>query len=238
MRADELYKFSDGTLNDVRFALHDIAVGIRMEYLPMRKWSNLDKKRARVMVRDIDKQLYQRRLMRNLENQNQRDLPTDILLDSVVVLRYEKRSKSENKGIVLTEMQQGTSHEVSIVKTSNNLRVLRIILVILPEHQSGTKVFTMTMEILLEPTSNKLMIGRSSRIRRLYKDGCGDFRYSDTVRPSESDEVLKLKNLKKDVLLLKFSSKSLKKSMSMSVQKSQVHKMEKITRWRKEIMLG
>ncbi|GJS29157.1 hypothetical protein Tco_0489777 [Tanacetum coccineum] len=35
-------------------------------------------------------------------------------------------------------------------------RVLRIILVILLEHQSDTKVFTMTMEILLEPTSNKL----------------------------------------------------------------------------------
>ncbi|GJS96602.1 hypothetical protein Tco_0803570 [Tanacetum coccineum] len=67
MRTDELYKFSDGTLNDVRTALHDIAAGIRMEYLPMRKWSNLDKKRARVMVQDIDKQLYQRRLMRNLE---------------------------------------------------------------------------------------------------------------------------------------------------------------------------
>nr|GEY36339.1 hypothetical protein [Tanacetum cinerariifolium] len=51
-------QFSDGTLNDVRYALHDIAAGIRIEYLPMRKWSNLDKKRARVMVQDIDKQLY------------------------------------------------------------------------------------------------------------------------------------------------------------------------------------
>ncbi|GKF82140.1 hypothetical protein Tco_0243796, partial [Tanacetum coccineum] len=48
MRADELHKFSDGTLNDVQSALHDIAAGIRMEYLPMRKWSNLAKKRARV----------------------------------------------------------------------------------------------------------------------------------------------------------------------------------------------
>ncbi|GKE92290.1 hypothetical protein Tco_1573385 [Tanacetum coccineum] len=67
MRADELYKFSDGTLNDVRSDLHEIVARIRMEYLPMRKWSNLDKKRARVMVQDIDKQLYERRLMRNLE---------------------------------------------------------------------------------------------------------------------------------------------------------------------------
>ncbi|GJU26860.1 hypothetical protein Tco_1165481, partial [Tanacetum coccineum] len=67
MRADELHKFSDGTLDDVRSALNDIAKGIRMKYLPMRKWSNLDKKRARVMVQDIDKQLYQMRLMQNLD---------------------------------------------------------------------------------------------------------------------------------------------------------------------------
>ncbi|GKA44696.1 hypothetical protein Tco_0737492 [Tanacetum coccineum] len=67
MRADELHKFSDGTLNDVQTALHDIAKGIRMEYLPKRKWSGLDKRRARVMIQDIEKQLFQRRLMRNLE---------------------------------------------------------------------------------------------------------------------------------------------------------------------------
>ncbi|GJV50229.1 hypothetical protein Tco_1440441 [Tanacetum coccineum] len=67
MRADELHKFSDGTLNDVRTALHDIASGIRMEYLPKRKWSGLDKRMASVMIQDIDKQLFQRRLIRNLE---------------------------------------------------------------------------------------------------------------------------------------------------------------------------
>ncbi|GJT68263.1 hypothetical protein Tco_1019743 [Tanacetum coccineum] len=50
IRADELNKFSDGTLNNVRTALHDIASGIRMEYLPKRKWSGLDKRSARVMV--------------------------------------------------------------------------------------------------------------------------------------------------------------------------------------------
>ncbi|GJY03848.1 hypothetical protein Tco_0369788 [Tanacetum coccineum] len=36
-------------------------------------------------------------------------------------------------------------------------RVLRIILVIVPEHPSDTYVLTMKMEILLEPTSNKLL---------------------------------------------------------------------------------
>ncbi|GKC84222.1 hypothetical protein Tco_1139939 [Tanacetum coccineum] len=67
MRTDELHKFSDGTLNDVRIALHDIASGIRIEYLPKRKWSGLDKRRACVMIHDIEKQLFQRRLMWNLE---------------------------------------------------------------------------------------------------------------------------------------------------------------------------
>nr|GEV15944.1 hypothetical protein [Tanacetum cinerariifolium] len=37
-------------------------------------------------------------------------------------------------------------------------RVLRIILEILPEHPSDTYVFTVKMEILLEPTSNKLLV--------------------------------------------------------------------------------
>ncbi|GJT24540.1 hypothetical protein Tco_0894477 [Tanacetum coccineum] len=67
MLADELHKFSDGMLDDVRSALNDIDKGIRMEYLLKRKWSGLDKRRAWVMIQDIDKQLYERRLMRNLE---------------------------------------------------------------------------------------------------------------------------------------------------------------------------
>ncbi|GJU02063.1 hypothetical protein Tco_1112401 [Tanacetum coccineum] len=64
-----------------------------------------------LQIADMDKMTFQ----------NRRDLPRDIPLDSVVVLRYEKRSKSENKGKVPTEMelvleqtQQGTSYEVSV----------------------------------------------------------------------------------------------------------------------------
>nr|GEW57905.1 hypothetical protein [Tanacetum cinerariifolium] len=43
MRSDELYKFSDGTLTSIRSALHDIASNQRMDYLPKRRWSNLDR---------------------------------------------------------------------------------------------------------------------------------------------------------------------------------------------------
>ncbi|GKG40911.1 hypothetical protein Tco_0470123, partial [Tanacetum coccineum] len=44
MRSDELYKFCDGTLKSVRTILYDIASRLRMDYLPKRRWSKLDKR--------------------------------------------------------------------------------------------------------------------------------------------------------------------------------------------------
>ncbi|GKA12188.1 hypothetical protein Tco_0691734 [Tanacetum coccineum] len=67
IRTDKLHKFNDGTLNHVRTALNDIATGIQMEYLPKRRWTNQDKRRARVMINAIDGKLRDRRLMRSLE---------------------------------------------------------------------------------------------------------------------------------------------------------------------------
>ncbi|GJT45176.1 hypothetical protein Tco_0953891 [Tanacetum coccineum] len=65
-------------------------------------------------------------------------------------------------------------HLILTQDSSNNLRVLRIIHVILPEHQSDTKVFTMTMEILPEPTSNKL---------------CGSGYQQKDRKPSQNDKT-------------------------------------------------
>ncbi|GKB56163.1 hypothetical protein Tco_0912349, partial [Tanacetum coccineum] len=45
----------------------DITKNIRMEYLPKRRWSALEKKRASIMIKAIDKQLKERRLTRSLE---------------------------------------------------------------------------------------------------------------------------------------------------------------------------
>ncbi|GJZ13118.1 hypothetical protein Tco_0548348 [Tanacetum coccineum] len=45
MCIDELHKFSDDTLNDVRSALSDILKQIRMEYLPETVWRKVDKER-------------------------------------------------------------------------------------------------------------------------------------------------------------------------------------------------
>ncbi|GJX96476.1 hypothetical protein Tco_0352274 [Tanacetum coccineum] len=67
MRSDELYKFSDGTLTRLLTLLEDITKNIDMTYLPKRRWSNLEKKRAYFMIKDINKLLKERRMMRSLE---------------------------------------------------------------------------------------------------------------------------------------------------------------------------
>ncbi|GJZ77691.1 hypothetical protein Tco_0642363 [Tanacetum coccineum] len=67
MRSDKLYKFCNGMLSSVRSVLHDIASNLEMDYLAKRHWSNLEMKRSRIMVKAIDKLLFERRLMLNLE---------------------------------------------------------------------------------------------------------------------------------------------------------------------------
>ncbi|GJT63840.1 hypothetical protein Tco_1015320 [Tanacetum coccineum] len=259
MRETEVHKFSDGTLTKIVEKLDYMVKEYKLFKFNLgmenRIWTEDDKRRSQEFIKLIERRLKIRRIFRSLESfvsesQNRRDIPRDNPLVSVEVLRYDiKRSKSENKRIVPTEMelvleqtQQGSSHEVSIVimdlvtqcttlpshsrslkrllfhfswrlthfyrlshselvdiekvavssslrslkpkhtvgsrakrssinlvrtlihyiclshtvKTRNILRVLRIILVILPEHPSDTKVLTVKMEILLEPTSNKL----------------------------------------------------------------------------------
>ncbi|GJT63304.1 hypothetical protein Tco_1006837 [Tanacetum coccineum] len=51
----------------VDIVLHDIASSLRMDYLPKRRWSKLDRRRSRIMIKAIDQQLFERRLIRNLE---------------------------------------------------------------------------------------------------------------------------------------------------------------------------
>ncbi|GJT61575.1 hypothetical protein Tco_1005108 [Tanacetum coccineum] len=121
IRSDELYKFYDGTLSSVRHVLHDIASNLEMDYLPKRHWSNLEMKRSRIMVKPIDKLLFERRLMRNLEKfVGGCDYENDLrLVERTLYLKLISKISIENKGRVPTEMelvleqtQQGTSYEI------------------------------------------------------------------------------------------------------------------------------
>nr|GFB17034.1 hypothetical protein [Tanacetum cinerariifolium]GFB48802.1 hypothetical protein [Tanacetum cinerariifolium] len=67
MRSDKLYKFSDGTLTWILSSLEDITKNIDMEYLPNRRRSTLEKKRANYMIKDTNKMLKERRMMRSIE---------------------------------------------------------------------------------------------------------------------------------------------------------------------------
>nr|GEW42560.1 hypothetical protein [Tanacetum cinerariifolium] len=67
MRIDELHKFNDGTLTDVRTSLDDRLKGIQMQYLPQSIWRKSDKDRAATMIQAINKRLKTRRIMRSLE---------------------------------------------------------------------------------------------------------------------------------------------------------------------------
>nr|GEW18145.1 retrovirus-related Pol polyprotein from transposon TNT 1-94 [Tanacetum cinerariifolium] len=81
MRLDELYKSSDGTLTRLQTSLDDIIKNIRMEYLPQRRWSTLEKKQANIMIKAIDKQLKKIRIMRSLKKfVGERHYRTDLRL--------------------------------------------------------------------------------------------------------------------------------------------------------------
>ncbi|GKD92273.1 hypothetical protein Tco_1372110 [Tanacetum coccineum] len=70
MRADELYKFSDKTLKKVRDEIHHKILNFRLRYndeMSRRKWMAIDKKRSELMVEMIDKQMRERRIIKNLK---------------------------------------------------------------------------------------------------------------------------------------------------------------------------
>ncbi|GJV85783.1 hypothetical protein Tco_1525681 [Tanacetum coccineum] len=105
--------------------------------MPSREWIAKDKRRTRIMVNKIDDLLFKRRVMRSLEVMvggrktetdkrlpqwtNWRDLPRDIPLDSIDVLRYDTKGVKVKMGnnrtktkLTLEQTQQGVSDEVLV----------------------------------------------------------------------------------------------------------------------------
>ncbi|GJR03836.1 FAR1-related sequence 5-like protein [Tanacetum coccineum] len=81
MRTDELYKFSDGTLKTIRDELQHIILNFHLGYnKEMSKWTDIDKRRSELMVKLIDKQMQERRIIRNLEKLVQAYTPRGIWL--------------------------------------------------------------------------------------------------------------------------------------------------------------
>ncbi|GJX41342.1 hypothetical protein Tco_0256332 [Tanacetum coccineum] len=69
LRADELYKFSDGTLKSVCDEIHHRVLDFHLDYkeMPNRKWTAVNRKRLSLMIELIDKQLREMEIIKNLE---------------------------------------------------------------------------------------------------------------------------------------------------------------------------
>ncbi|GJS81367.1 hypothetical protein Tco_0747908 [Tanacetum coccineum] len=104
MRSDELYKFSDGTLTRLLSSLEDITKNNDMEHLPKRRWSTLEKKRAHFMIKDINKLLKERRMMRSLEkfvSGSTTELTLRLLRRTIMTQRFDTSAGNPVKEILL-----------------------------------------------------------------------------------------------------------------------------------------
>ncbi|GJS42065.1 hypothetical protein Tco_0567108 [Tanacetum coccineum] len=108
LQADELYKFSSGTLKSVRDEIHHIVLDFHLDCntkMPTRKCTAVDRRRSGLMIELIDKQLREREIIRNMERLvGARELEMDYKLmtrDKVMlkvspwkrVIRFGKRGK-------------------------------------------------------------------------------------------------------------------------------------------------
>ncbi|GJT00046.1 hypothetical protein Tco_0821215 [Tanacetum coccineum] len=195
MRIDKLYKFSDGTLNDVRTALDDRLKGIRMKYLPQTIWRQSDRDKAGAMIQAVDKQLKTMRIMQSLEKfvggrpyEDKNDYNASTLS---CTQDYDAHDGGSTQGYLLDSV------EVLRFNTSAGNHVKEILLKLnLPDH-------------------------------RILKDGVKEFQrsfhHSDTERLSRSDEVLKLKNIKKDASLKLFKSTNQERYEHVSPEVTRSH---------------
>nr|GEZ99573.1 hypothetical protein [Tanacetum cinerariifolium] len=133
MRLDELHKFSGGNLQSVHKTLPDRLQNLSLGFnpksdIPNRAWTTKDQDCIVTILKKIDVVLLKRRIMRSLEvlvsgkttktesydpiilgkyfvSQNQRDLPKDIPLDSIEVLRYATKGVKVGMGIMRTKTE-------------------------------------------------------------------------------------------------------------------------------------
>ncbi|GJR55833.1 hypothetical protein Tco_1406354 [Tanacetum coccineum] len=167
LRFNEIYKFSDGTLQQIDEALDYRVKEFRVNRTNLgmntRFWTKKDVVRSKEFMFAIQKRLKTRRIFQNLESfvggriregdyrsykdgkvryplprscQNRRDLPRDNPLASVEVLRNRVTTYAVRITWLIADIEDKYHG---------------------PKHPSDTKVLTMKMEILLEPTSNKLL---------------------------------------------------------------------------------
>ncbi|GKC44117.1 putative reverse transcriptase domain-containing protein, partial [Tanacetum coccineum] len=114
IRADDLYKYSDGILKTVRDELHHRILNFCLGYnkeMPKRKWMTTDKRRSELMVELIDKQMQETRIIQNLER-----LPLSLSFDFVFSSEISK-SLSFRLAILCLDQHAHTLHHLESLLT-------------------------------------------------------------------------------------------------------------------------
>ncbi|GKB67830.1 hypothetical protein Tco_0929242 [Tanacetum coccineum] len=147
--------------------------------------------------------------------------------------------------LVLEQTQQGTSYEVSVSAegVEELKRKVKIkgekkeALLTLRQKPAGNPVKEILLKLNLPDHRSILTDSKILKDGGEVKEFQRSFRHSDTERLSRSDEVLKLKNFKKDATLKlsKSTNQEWYEHVGPEVTRSQD---DKVTRWRNEIMLG
>nr|GEU53923.1 hypothetical protein [Tanacetum cinerariifolium] len=161
MRIDELHKFSDGTLNDVRTALDDrLKAEDEEDHVKSGEVCWRETVRRRLQDATMDHMIYH---MMSLSYTEPEGSTQGYPLASVEVFRYDKRSKSENMGIVPIEMElilEHTQQDANPIRTLGNYSK--------PSHEC----YTNTIEL---PEGNNVVPLQSDTIR------LGDSKPFDTL---------------------------------------------------------
>ncbi|GKB04292.1 hypothetical protein Tco_0832435 [Tanacetum coccineum] len=192
MRTGELYKFSDGTLTLVCNTLDQILKNLMLRYnkvMNRRKWTTTNQKQTCIMIKDIDQQYI--RIMRILEkfvgrrdngtdyrllqwtvsilrsSQNQRDLPRDIPLDRIEVLRYDTKGVKVRKGIMQTKTKLTLEHTQQDV--SDEVLVIPMLAAAGPRQVRLIATCSYSTDIYEDIMKAQVHVSK-------------DFRYSDTAR--------------------------------------------------------
>ncbi|GKC05202.1 hypothetical protein Tco_0996812 [Tanacetum coccineum] len=120
MRSDELYKFSDGTLIRLLTSLEDITKNIHMEYLPKRRWSSLEKKRAHIMIKEYIKMDVERQSVKVKELQER-------CIIKAFKLSYQEKYEHIAQDVKYKFKEQAQSKKSTITTTYSQEKITSIL---------------------------------------------------------------------------------------------------------------
>ncbi|GJU17738.1 hypothetical protein Tco_1145704 [Tanacetum coccineum] len=152
MRFNEIHKFSDGTLQQIDEALDyrvkEFRVNRTNPGMNTRFWTKKDVVRSKEFMFAIQKRLKTRRIFRNLESfVGGRIREGDYRVGSSICAKPFRIIDAHIKGERMVHVPMIPPEPEGSTQGQST------------KHPSDTKVLTMKMEILLEPTLNKLLVG-------------------------------------------------------------------------------